>query len=437
MRDYPAIELLAVLACSSAVGLLLYYSSGLAGPVELVLPLLVSGSLVSTVYLLRRRLHASRMKGAARDGLARSMHCLLYYRLNGLPLLQSIDRAAGLADVGRVRAELVLLARRIRLGDALESAAESLSGLRSFPARKAADPFRPESLKAALAGYELETKARVSLVEAQSQRHATISMFLSTILPSFVIFAFIGSAIISEGTPDMLLFSVAMLVALPMVYAISYSQLSRRMMAAGKAGKREALRLGMEIASLLEKGGSLRSSIRNGSPGKDADGRMALLIRRHGLLQAEVRPCATGNPYEAELGELVAFHLNTGKSIRKALELFCARLEHEIEMENRLNSKASGMKAVTYAGLVFFLPLFGGISASLISASLGAVGYGVLLLQQHFLAAVAAYMMIVLAITFLFDMNAAPFRKLCSMAFLAAVSMLVLLFTAHYATEIL
>lgn len=49
-------------------------------------------------------------------------------------------------------------------------------------------------------------------------------MFVSTVLPSFIVFAFIGSAIISDSAPSILPLEMALLVALPVVYAVSMSR---------------------------------------------------------------------------------------------------------------------------------------------------------------------------------------------------------------------
>ncbi|MGC8699476.1 MAG: hypothetical protein ACP5RK_00510 [Candidatus Micrarchaeia archaeon] len=82
-------------------------------------------------------------------------------------------------------------------------------------------------------GREIEkVKEKASQVEPLLQRDATINMFISTIAPSFVILAFIGSSILS--TPSIIFLSFMLLSILPVLYAISLTLSQRRLINAFK-----------------------------------------------------------------------------------------------------------------------------------------------------------------------------------------------------------
>jgi hypothetical protein len=68
-------------------------------------------------------------------------------------------------------------------------------------------------------------------VEASAQRYALVNMFVSTIVPSFMVFAFIGTTILSQANFSMLPFSVSLVIFIPLSYAIGNSLLSRKMYA--------------------------------------------------------------------------------------------------------------------------------------------------------------------------------------------------------------
>ena len=86
-------------------------------------------------------------------------------------------------------------------------------------------------MRGALSAHELRLSEKRSVAEDSLQRYATISMFISTIVPSFLVFAFIGTAILSQASFNLLPFSVSMLILIPLAYAVGNSLLSRRLYA--------------------------------------------------------------------------------------------------------------------------------------------------------------------------------------------------------------
>ncbi|MGC8662441.1 MAG: hypothetical protein ACP5RT_01495 [Candidatus Micrarchaeia archaeon] len=84
-----------------------------------------------------------------------------------------------------------------------------------------------------LVGRNMESaKENASQLEPVLQRDATINMFISTIAPSFVILAFIGSSIFSAA--NFIFLSSMLLCILPVLYAISLTLSQRRFIYAFK-----------------------------------------------------------------------------------------------------------------------------------------------------------------------------------------------------------
>lgn len=224
------------------------------------------------------------------------------------------------------------------------------------------------------------------------------------------------------------------MLSLPLIAMHLYSASRRK-----GTSDREVLLFSRRLSAEMGKGHGIGVALGK-EPGKGGlEAEFSALLQRHRLGETElVLEKRSGNRHADELMELVALSLNTGADIRKALELFSSRLEHEIGVGNRLNAKTGGMKTLTYAGLVFFLPLFGGISSGILGTSLGSLNAGSLLFQQRFLAIMAAYTTMLLYISVAFGSpESEASENLYSMMPLAVVSLFVLLLTAHYAANIL
>ena len=156
-----------------------------------------------------------------------------------------------------------------------------------------------------------------------------------------------------------------------------------------------------------------------------------------GELNATPDPVETG-PYSREFLNLISTWLNSGKSIKKNLELLAERLEYELKLENRFNSKIGGMRALTYAGLAFFLPLFGGISSSILGTSLGLAGSSSVILERNFLACVGIYAALALFINSSFSKpGSGIIERIYSTMPPLVFSSLIMLSTSVYSTSML
>lgn len=71
----------------------------------------------------------------------------------------------------------------------------------------------------------------------------------------------------------------------------------------------------------------------------------------------------------AELGEIVSFGVSSGSNIGSSLNAFISNMENRMEGRNRMMQNSLSMDSLSYIGVAFFVPLFGGICESIIVAS--------------------------------------------------------------------
>lgn len=78
---------------------------------------------------------------------------------------------------------------------------------------------------------------------------------------------------------------------------------------------------------------------------------------------------ASADPETRELAELVSMGVSRGADIRKGLKAFIQRLEADIESRNAVTQNSLNMNSISSIGVFLFVPVFGGIGASIIGAS--------------------------------------------------------------------
>ena len=74
-----------------------------------------------------------------------------------------------------------------------------------------------------------------------------------------------------------------------------------------------------------------------------------------------------------ELGELMDIIIvgaSRGAQIKEALENLCANLALSSELERKVKGKVNGMQTISLAGLVFFFPIFSGITATIMQSTI-------------------------------------------------------------------
>ncbi len=142
---------------------------------------------------------------------------------------------------------------------------------------------------------------------------------------------------------------------------------------------------------------------------------------------------SAGDRSLAELERMAAAALASGASLVNGLERFERRLDGEVRKRNRARSKVGGMQYITYLGAAFFLPLFGGISSTILTASTSMLGLGAPAIAHGFLVAIGAYILAVLAIdSFFTKPHCTPLERVSSILTPFSISAMVLLASAAY-----
>jgi hypothetical protein len=224
-------EVAALSAVLLSLSLLLIYVNGFS-PVLAVFFASLSLLFITVIHALLASNAAAYRKKKLEEGLVDFLYRVVYYKCRRGSYLRAVDKAVQGTSADGPKQAVDRASRSLRLGGGLAS------GLASGVEFESEAPLRNlrlsgteglNQVRAALAAHELHLSERQSMIEESSQRYAITNMFISTIVPSFLVFAFIGSAILSPTGPSMLLFSVSLLILIPISYAIGNSLLSRRL----------------------------------------------------------------------------------------------------------------------------------------------------------------------------------------------------------------
>ena len=191
-----------------AMGLafLVYYASGSRDP--LMLCMLVLASTLSTaaiglILLLARNAYFGKV---SRDMFADYLRSAINRKNAGAPYGKAL--AAALEGVGFAPLKgNISAALKRRFLQAEDDAGGFAIGDRKWAS-------------AEIERYAHNAEASQATVEESAQRYATLNMFVSTVLPSFMIFAFIGSSILSQASFSLVAFSAILLLAVPVFYAL-------------------------------------------------------------------------------------------------------------------------------------------------------------------------------------------------------------------------
>lgn len=98
-----------------------------------------------------------------------------------------------------------------------------------------------------------------------------------------------------------------------------------------------------------------------------------------------------------ELRSTLTYGIVSGRDISESLKMMKSRLEYETGVLSAIKEHAGSMELLAFVGVVFFVPLFGGISASIIG-SLIAIGSGGTSVGG-FMLVILTYVTLVLCIT--------------------------------------
>ncbi len=175
-------------------------------------------SLIALMYYkYREEMELREELGEMMGGLNR----ISYYRSSNLPMESAVRKAASASPSRKIASIMSVAANRVKLGESF------------FDAISAASSEDPKLLKEllkylkgpdteiaeAFSLYEYKKRAGQARSSAIMSRYATISMFVSTVAPSFVVFSFIGSLLISRSAASAFFLSTALLSAIPIAYS--------------------------------------------------------------------------------------------------------------------------------------------------------------------------------------------------------------------------
>jgi hypothetical protein len=217
----------------SSILLLLLAANGFSVPLALIFAFLSLFFVIATSVLLKENAKAYRKK-RLEDGLAEFFYRVSYYKSRKGSCFRAVDKAVQGTSASDLRRIVDRASRGFKLGGSFLSHITSGEEFRDAALLKnlrLSGTDTLEQMRSALAARELHLSERQSAIEESSQRYALVNMFISTIVPSFLVFAFIGTAILSQASVNLLPFSVSLLIFIPLAYAVGNSLLSRRMYA--------------------------------------------------------------------------------------------------------------------------------------------------------------------------------------------------------------
>ena len=214
--------ILAIASCSMAMALLISYVQAGSSANLIVFNSLAYFSafvLIAAIYSKYRQQSES---NEILEGLMKGLSRVSYYKSAGLPEINSLGKASSSSSSKKVSRILRETARRMELGENFFDAISDATAKERQISENLHKYIKSgeSSIEEALIIYESKKKSGISQSNSLMSRYATCSMFVSTVAPSFVIFSFIGSMLISQSSSSMEFMSISLIAAIPVVYSI-------------------------------------------------------------------------------------------------------------------------------------------------------------------------------------------------------------------------
>ncbi len=159
-----------------------------------------------------------------------SLSAAIFYNSSGIPLQRSIEMSVGAKSLARQ--PLLQLARRIELGQRFHDAffaIPSLAGSGAFGTASTHSEITIPAIGALVALRAQTNKAKAATLESSVQKYSTVGMFLAVILPSFVLFSFMGSSVLLNSASGSAFLYPVLVCALPAAYALCSMIVLRRL----------------------------------------------------------------------------------------------------------------------------------------------------------------------------------------------------------------
>ncbi len=176
---------------------------------------------------------ADRREKELEESIIEGLYAMLYYKSKRMTTYSTMLRVARNSGSEEAQGIIRSAALRLRLGESLGSALLSACRGRCAGLLKHLTESDGEdaygTIRKALDSYEYLLDERKARIDESVQKHATVNMFLATVLPSFAIFSFIGEIVLAQRSGSLFLLSLTMLIALPLMYLVGNVLLNRRL----------------------------------------------------------------------------------------------------------------------------------------------------------------------------------------------------------------
>ncbi len=214
---------LTLLLCAAAIDLV-FVSSNSLSRIYLVafLPVFIFFAYAIFLFLsLSRRMRSLKFLN---EGYMQTLRRLQYLRSRGFPLFRSLEKIAkSETDSAAVKAAFDYVSKGSKLGVPFSKCVENSQiaiGLKTTGTKIDNDDA---NVAAMLKEQSYVDSRRVSKIEISVQKFATLKMFVSTILPSFFVFLFVGSSVISGSGFGLEFLSISLLIFVPLAFsAVSF-----------------------------------------------------------------------------------------------------------------------------------------------------------------------------------------------------------------------
>ncbi len=204
-----ALELAALL-----LALVVYYANDLPGPAWFAGILAAANACALAMYALLQANTRTYLEKTSGSAFVDYLHRVLYRVRSGHSYTRSLVESAKEIRIESLRRSTLVHA----LGRLMDWDAE--------PAGEGTGWIETEIQR-----HSRRDESRKTDIEEGAQRYATFNMFLSTVLPSFLVFAFIGDSILSHAYFGMLLFSFFLVFIMPVMYSAGSFLMWRRLFA--------------------------------------------------------------------------------------------------------------------------------------------------------------------------------------------------------------
>ncbi|MCL5239641.1 MAG: hypothetical protein M1286_04205 [Candidatus Marsarchaeota archaeon] len=201
------------LALTAAIG----YLCGLAQLGELAALFVASNVTVISIRMMLKSNAESYSENARRSSFTEYLHRVLYRNRSGHSYAKASYAAAAEIQNAELREQVLSSVRKRMMlfeADGEEGAARDRANAEAEIRRRAR-----------------ETETRQADVDEKAQRNATLNMFVSTVLPSFMVFAFIGGSILSHEYFSLVALSACLILAIPVIYSAGSLVMWRRLFA--------------------------------------------------------------------------------------------------------------------------------------------------------------------------------------------------------------